>query len=275
MSTKQPTAVVTGASSGIGAALCRYLLANNWKVCMVARSKDKMERIAAVFPRDSSHIVVADLSDNAQSESICSGIISWCDNNLSLLVNNAGAGVRGLSTANCGTDDFEAQMRLNLTSVFIVTKHLLPALKNGIANRRHTDFDSSIVNIGSVAGSQVYPQFTPYSVAKAGLDHLTRLHSLEFAPFGIRVNCIAPATVITNWHKASGLTDEEAQRYYANSHALHPIGRAGNVQDLVEMIMFMANGSKTGWMTGQIVTLDGGRNHRSVMPTPQNKTSKL
>jgi len=240
---------------------------------MVARSKDKMERIAAVFPRSLSHIVVADLSDNAQSESICTGIISWCDNNLSLLVNNAGMGTRGLSTEKCTTDEFEAQMRLNLTSCFILSKNLLPALKNGIENRRHSDFDSAIVNIGSVAGSQVYPQFTPYSVAKAGLDHLTRLQSLEFAPFGIRVNCIAPATVITNWHQASGLTAEEAQRYYANSHALHPIGRAGNVKDLVEMIMFMANGSKTGWMTGQIVTLDGGRNHRSAMPTPQNKTS--
>lgn len=105
------------------------------------------------------------------------------------------------------------------------------------------------------------------------MDHMTKLNSLEFAPFGIRVNCIAPATVITNWHKNSGLTDKEAVDYYERSHAVHPIGRAGTVGDIVDMIMFMADGSKTGWMTGQVVTLDGGRSNCSVLPV--QKKSKM
>ena len=269
----RPTAVVTGASSGIGAALCRYLLSNNWEVCMLARSKSKMEQIASIYPPELSKIIVVDLSINDQVKNVCPEILSWCNNNLSLLVNNAGMGTKGLSTQNCEIDQFESQLRLNLTSVFILTKYLLPALKQGIKNKRHSNYDSSIINIGSVAGSQVYPNFTPYCVAKGALEHLTRLNCLEFAPFGIRVNCIAPATVITNWHKASGLSDKQVKQYYDNSHSLHPIGRSGNVKDLVDIIMFLADGSKTGWITGQVITLDGGRNHSSVMPAP-NK-SKL
>merc|ERR1740123_1309847 len=133
--TSRPTAVITGASSGIGAALCRHLLANNWEVCMVARSKDKMQAIASVYPSHLSKIIQADLSDNKQSKAICSDIISWCGNNLSLLVNNAGAGKQGLTTEKCEIEDLEYIMRLNLTSAFILTKYLLPALKNGIKNR--------------------------------------------------------------------------------------------------------------------------------------------
>ena len=274
-STRRPTAVVTGASSGIGAALCRYLLSNHWEVCMIARSKSKMEEIAKIYPSELPKIIVADLSINEQAKDICPEIISWCDNNLSLLVNNAGMGVKGLSTQNCEIDQFESQLRLNLTSIFILTKYLLPALKEGNRNRRHSNYDSSIINIGSVAGSQVHPIFTPYCVAKCALEHLTKLHCLEFASFGIRVNCIAPATVITNWMKASGSTDKEVEKYYKDSHALHPIGRCGTVKDLVDMIMFLADGSKTGWMTGQVITLDGGRNHISIMPSPDKKKSKL
>lgn len=264
--TSRPTAVVTGASSGIGAALCRHLLANDWEVCMVARSKDKMEAIASVYPSYLSKILVADLSDNKQTIAACKEILLWCNNNLSLLVNNAGAGKQGVSTENCGIEDFEWIMRLNLTSAFILTKYLLPALKYGFKNRRHTNYDSSVINIGSIAGSSAFPSFTPYCIAKSAMDHLTKLNSLEFAPHGIRVNCIAPATVITNWHKNSGMSDDEAVAYYERAHAAHPIGRAGTVKDIVDMIMFLANGSKTGWVTGQVITMDGGRSNTSVLP---------
>ena len=192
---------------------------------------------------------------------------------MDLLVNNAGAGKQGLTTENCEVEDLEWIMRLNLTSAFILTKYLLPALKNGIKNRRHSDYDSSIINIGSVAGTQVFPTFTPYCMAKSAMDHMTKLNSLEFAKFGIRVNCIAPATVITNWHKNSGMTDKEAVQYYERSHAVHPIGRAGTVKDIEHMIMFLANGSKSGWITGQVITMDGGRSNSSVLPV--QKKSKM
>ena len=191
-SIRRPTAVVTGASSGIGAALCRYLLSNNWEVCMIARSKSKMEEIARMYPSELSKIIVADLSINEQTKDVCPKIISWCNNNLSLLVNNAGMGVKGTSTQIVRSINW---ITINLTSVFILTKYLLPALKQGNKNRRHTNYDSSIINIGSVAASQVYPHLIHIQLQN-GLEHLTKLNCLEFAPFGIRVNCIS-ITVIT------------------------------------------------------------------------------
>jgi len=236
---------------------------------MVARSKDKMDDIAAKYPSELSKVVVADLSENEQSKSICPEIVSWCDNNLSLLVNNAGAGTQGLTTEKCEIEQFEWTLRLNLTSTFIMTKYLHSALRNGVSDKRHSDYSGCIVNIGSISGIQSYPSFTPYGIAKCGVHHLTKLNCLEFASSGIRVNCIAPSAVTTNWHKtAMNLSDEETEQYYANSGAVHPIGRAGNVQDIVEMVMFMANGSKSGWMTGQVVTLDGGRGCSTTMAMP-------
>jgi len=255
-------AVVTGASSGIGAALAVRLLSSGWSVAMVARSVDKMQALATVFPSEKVKIIGADLSVPSQCEEICKEIRKWCDDKLDLLVNNAGAGIFDQYLDTTDIEAWNACINLNLTSCFLLTKHLKPALVNAAPS-------SSVVNIGSIGGFRAFPKLTPYCVAKAGVAHLTRCNAMELAPQKVRVNCVQPATVVTNFHERA-LGKEHVKKYYEDSQALHPIGRAGNVNDVVQMILFLADVEKAGWITGQCITLDGGRTLVTSIPSKSN-----
>ena len=162
-------AVITGASSGIGKELVLHLLSSGgWEVCMVSRSTEKMQEIASQYPSEASHIITADLSDNAQSEQACADILTWADGNLSLLVNNAGAGIKGSTLANSSIEQFESQIRLNLTAVFIFTKLLSPLLAATASRAQASDlkYSGSIVNIGSIAAvgqNSISPSLSVFS----------------------------------------------------------------------------------------------------------------
>mmetsp|Transcript_42777 Transcript_42777/g.69551 ORF Transcript_42777/g.69551 Transcript_42777/m.69551 type:complete len:277 (-) Transcript_42777:77-907(-) len=264
-----PTAVVTGGSSGIGAGLCENLLSSGWKVCLLARSRDKMEKLAARYPAELSFVQVCDLSKVNQIEPACRKIMKWCNGRLNLLVNNAGMGKIDCTTESTSMEDFQLQITVNLTAVFALTKYLLPALKQEAKFSRNIgdSHGATVIHIGSIASFAAFPKLTPYCVAKAGVAHLTRIQSMEFAPHQIRVNCIQPATVITDWHNRAGMGKEKAARYYTNSHSAHPIGRSGTVEDIVQMTNFLADKRKSGWITGQCLTMDGGRMLKASLPS--------
>ena len=76
---------------------------------------------------------------------------------------------------------------------------------------------------------------------------------------GIRVNSVNPATVATNFHTSAGMSQEAVDRFYAAGAAMHPIGRIGSPADVAAMVLFFASPEQAGWVTGQIIVLDGGR----------------
>jgi len=127
--------------------------------------------------------------------------------------------------------------------------------------------------MGSLAAVVVNPTLTSYSVAKAGLTHLTRIQAVEFAPSRVRINCINPATVKTQFHRAAGFSEKDAESYYEATEKLHPLGRIGNTNDVVEMIMFLADSNKSGWITGQCIGIDGGRSLLSALPASKPQVS--
>ncbi len=88
---------------------------------------------------------------------------------------------------------------------------------------------------------------------------LTKTSALELAPRGVRVNAIAPAVIATHFHAAAGMGEAGALKYYDDSARVHPIGRVGRPDDIAELVLFLADASKSGFITGSIMLADGGR----------------
>jgi NAD(P)-dependent dehydrogenase (short-subunit alcohol dehydrogenase family) len=112
--------------------------------------------------------------------------------------------------------------------------------------------------VSSVTGTRSFPGVLAYCVSKAGVDHLTRCAALELAPKGIRVNAVNPGVVVSNLHRRSGMTEENYAAFLERSKETHPLGRAGQADEIADLIVFLAS-SRAGWITGETVAIDGGR----------------
>jgi NAD(P)-dependent dehydrogenase (short-subunit alcohol dehydrogenase family) len=116
----------------------------------------------------------------------------------------------------------------------------------------------NVVNVSSVTGLRAFPNVLAYCVSKAGTDQFTRCTALELAPKGVRVNAVNPGVVVTNLHKRGGMNDEAYEQFLENAKKTHPLGRAGQAEEVAELIAFLAS-EKAGWITGATYEIDGGR----------------
>jgi NAD(P)-dependent dehydrogenase (short-subunit alcohol dehydrogenase family) len=116
----------------------------------------------------------------------------------------------------------------------------------------------AIVNVSSVTGLRAFPGVLAYCVSKAGVDQLTRCAALELAPNGVRVNAVNPGVVVTNLHRRSGMAEENYAAFLERSKETHPLGRPGSPEEVAELIVFLAS-AKSGWITGETISIDGGR----------------
>lgn len=270
-------AVVTGASSGIGAALTKRLLSDGWKVILVSRSESKMKSVTRNFPSDSYLVISCDVTDQKHIKAACEKTISFCQNKLSVLINNAGGGIkRHTNMDDISEDLWNNVLKLNLTAPFLFTKYLKQSLINAATMKTKKDKDdtagASIINIGSMAAVHFFNESVGYGVAKAGLGHLTKCNALELSKYKVRCNVIMPAWVKTPNLLAYGYKEDDIQEFYKQHEQFSPLGRIGNTQDIVEMAMFLIDKKKSGWITGQEFRLDGGR---SLIPPRPPKKSKL
>ena len=177
----------------------------------------------------------------------------------SLLFNNAGGGTLSVNLdAAKTTEVFDATMALDLRAPWILTSMCAPAIWAA-----WPDGSGAIVNVSSVCGQRPMVGLGAYCVAKAGLEMLTKQAALEFAG-RVRVNCVAPATIMTEFHMRGGMSAEQAAAYYANIAAAHPVGRVGQPSDIAELVLFLADSSKSSFITGAIYNIDGGR----LLPVP-------
>jgi NAD(P)-dependent dehydrogenase (short-subunit alcohol dehydrogenase family) len=109
-----------------------------------------------------------------------------------------------------------------------------------------------------VTGTRSFPGVLAYCVSKSGVDQLTRCAALELAPKGIRVNAVNPGVVVSNLHRRSGMTEENYSAFLERSKETHPLGRAGQTDEVADLIAFLAS-DNAGWITGATVPIDGGR----------------
>ena len=189
IATTNRTALITGASSGIGKATALAFAKAGINLALVGRSPEKLAAVAlaaeAVGVRAKSYVVDLSVVDRVSAE-IAAIAADW--DNLDILVNNAGMGYTN-SIEDTSLDDWQRIIGLNLTSVFQCVQGILPHL------RRHKS--GIIINVSSIAGKQVFPNWGAYSVSKFGVMALTQAIACEERVNGIRATAICPGSVNT------------------------------------------------------------------------------
>lgn len=187
-------AVVTGASSGIGAATARALAGEGYRVALVARRRERLDALAEEIERGGGVALAcpADVTDpDAARAAVARTLEAW--GRIDALVNNAGRGLAAtLETTT--EDDLRGLLELNLVSVLTLTRAVLP----GMLARR----SGHIVNVGSVAGRRGFPLRSAYAATKFGLTGLTESLRLEVRRHGIHVSLVLPILTSTEFHAA-------------------------------------------------------------------------
>jgi 2-keto-3-deoxy-L-fuconate dehydrogenase len=241
------TALVTGGASGIGAATVRSLAVAGAMVFIADINLSAAEAFAAELTSAYEGLSVHSLGmDVTSSRSIQANLDHL--RVLDILVNNAGIGLVG-DIEHTEEDDFDRIMAVNVRSVYLVTRALLPLLLSS---------HGSIVNIGSVAGLVGIRQRFAYCASKGAVIAMTRQLAVEY-PRTLRVNCIAPGTVQTpfvegyleKYHK------HEKEKIREELVARQPIGRLGTPDDVASMVRYLCS-DEASFITGSIMTLDGG-----------------
>ena len=238
-------ALITGSTSGIGAATARRLALDGYMVALHSRSSaDIGKRMASELAGASYH--QADLADEQATRDLVASVLQQ-HGRLDVLVNNAGQSIRiphaDLKAATPAV--WRRMLDVNLIAPFVLITEAEPALRKSAEAGR----PASIVNIGTHAGVRPKGASIPYATAKAGLHHVTRLLALALGP-AIRVNCVAPGLVETpmsaNWPEATELWNSRS--------AMRRPAKPEDIADLVAALV--AN----DYVTGEIVIADGGLN---------------
>lgn len=243
---KKKRVLVTGASSGIGRATAELFLETGATVALTSRRESALADVADAFA-DDAFIIQADLARADQTEYCVNRAVELMGG-LDCLVNSAGI-LKSGSLENTSLDSWDEMMNINLRSIFHLMKLSVPHLEESRGN---------IVNVSSVTGLRAFPNVLAYCVSKAGLDQLTRCAALELAPKGIRVNAVNPGVVVSELHRAGGMSEEAYGAFLEHGRSTHPLGRVGEPREIAELIYFIAS-DKAGWITGETISIDGGR----------------
>ena len=221
------TALVTGATSGIGKATAQILAKNNYKIILCGRREDRLialEKELSAFTE--VHTLTFDVRDKkAVFESINS--IPEAFSKIDVLINNAG-NAHGLDPIQNGDlDDWDAMIDINVKGLLYVSKSIIPKMierKSG-----------HIINIGSIAGKEVYPNGNVYCASKHAVDALNQAMRMDLNPYGIRVGAIHPGAVETEFSEVRFEGDaDRAANVYKGFEPLHP-------EDIADIIHFVVS----------------------------------
>ncbi|XP_053694243.1 3-oxoacyl-[acyl-carrier-protein] reductase FabG-like [Sabethes cyaneus] len=242
--------LITGASSGIGAATALYFSKLKATLALVGLNIDQLQQVASKCETAGGSkpmVTATDLTDESGNTQLIAEVIKTFGK-LDVLVNNAGKGSAGtiLSTSLANYDDI---MRTNVRSVFQLTQLAVPHLIRTKGN---------IVNVSSVAGRRSFPDFLAYCISKAAIDQLTRCAALELAPNQVRVNAVNPGVIVTNFHRQAGMKEEAYKAFLKRCEKTHALGRVGQDSEVASAIAFLA-GDTASFITGLCLFVDGGK----------------
>lgn len=238
-------ALVTGGSRGIGAAICRRLVAEGASVAVNYRSSEgeAKEVVRSIEEAGGTALAVrGDVSDHTEAAAVVRRVTEELGD-LHMLVNNAGVAKDAL-IYNMAPDDWLDVMRINFGGVFNCTQAVLPHFM--------AKGEGVIVNVSSVMGERGWVGESNYAASKGAVNAFTRCCAMESARFGIRVNAVLPGFSPTEL--VAGLTEGATGKGIRRQI---PQRRFGAVEEIADVVCFLA-GPESSYMTGSLVTVDGG-----------------
>jgi len=239
--------LVTGSSRGIGAATAKLFAQHGAKVVVHGRDETALADVRSEIERAGGKAMqaVADITVFAEIEAMRRKIEQEFGPIDILVANAGGSYTLPGPLEQISEDGWHASVNGNLTATFLTIKSILPGMKERKSG--------SIITISSAAGRTPHPQAPiPYAAAKAGIQILTQVVAAQVGPFGIRANCVAPETILTEGNK---------QRIpAAQLPALvdrHPVKRLGTPEDVAQAALFLAS-EEAVWITGIVLDVAGG-----------------
>jgi 3-oxoacyl-[acyl-carrier protein] reductase len=237
------TALVTGASRGIGKACAQSLAGAGYRVVLAARSGDKLGEVANELQGRGAEAFAVEM-DLGSNESITAGFAKAAKEfgRIDILVNNAGVTKDGLAV-RMKQADWETVLRINLSGAFYAMQQVLPAMMKERWGR--------IVNISSVVGEMGNAGQANYVASKAGLIGLTKSLAQEVGSRHITVNAVAPGFIETDM--THGLSEELKQKMLSQT----PLKRMGTAEEIASAVKFLVS-EEAGFITGHVLDVNGG-----------------
>jgi NAD(P)-dependent dehydrogenase (short-subunit alcohol dehydrogenase family) len=237
------TALITGASRGIGAAIAAAFVAAGAKVAVNSRGAEQLQKTADEV--GAAAVLPGDVTDQEAARAVVAGAIDGLGQ-LDVVVNNVGGNGVMVPFPQLRFPGWTKVMRLNVDSAV----HVLQAAAPHLLERR----TGSVINVASVAGLSATPAMAQYGASKAALISLTRTLAVEWASTGVRVNALCPGWTATDLNR----TLWENEEVYAGLTATIPMGRWAKAEEMAGPAVFLASDASS-FMTGQTLVVDGGQ----------------
>ena len=239
------TAVITGASRGLGKAMALALAAEGAAIALVSRDRERLNAVAAEIGTagGKAGVFAADVSSEAQVQQIERDILAEFGT-VNILINNAGINVRNAVT-DFTLEDWRRVMDTNVTAAFLMCRSFVPAMKGQGYGR--------ILCLTSIMSHVSLPGRIAYSTSKTALLGMTRALALELAPEGITANGISPGPVATELNRPLLENAELSAQFIANV----PLGRWGTTDEVGQLAVYLCS-EAAGFITGTDIVMDGG-----------------
>lgn len=242
-------ALITGASSGIGAATAQLFSENGYFVYLLGRNEERLSQVA-LSCRNGASLLKAELTNEASLNKYTQHLFGRSDTELQVLVNNAGIFERH-SHLEQNMDIWKKQFDTNLFGAVSLTQKLMPLF---LKSKK-----GAIINVASTLAHKPTADTSAYSASKAAMIAWTQSLALELGPMGIRVNCVCPGLVDTPIHEFHALPEDAKKQILHRLKDVQPLSRIGTPEEIAESIYFLAS-EKSKWTTGAILDVDGGIN---------------
>ena len=233
--------LITGGANGIGRCIAEYFVrAGSYMVAIIDTDRQACDELIRRFP-DNMAYIHGDITDRDVLDTVVGSSVF---NPVDVIINNACVSRKGI-LSGCSWDDFEYVQRVGVTAPYYLVSQLYNtgALVKG----------ASIINIASTRGLQSQADTESYSAAKGGILALTHALSISLAGYA-RVNAISPGWIDTAKYHGNGKPTEHS----SGDKAQHPAGRVGTPEDIAEMVMFLCDNDRAGFITGENIAIDGG-----------------
>lgn len=242
--------LITGASSGIGAAAAKQFAKLGASLALTGRNLDNLNKVSSECESAGApkpYVVTGELTKETDVKNIMDSIIKHYGK-LDVLVNNAGVLETG-SIENTSLEQYDRMMNVNVRCIYQMTHLAVPHL---------IKTQGSVVNVSSVNGIRAFPGVLAYCMSKAAVDQFTRCVALELATKNVRVNSVNPGVTVTNLHTRGGMNEEQYKAFLQRTKETHAMGRPGQADEVANTIVFLAS-SDSSFITGASIPVDGGR----------------